>query len=40
MADGQTVTPGTQLTDGAINPHDLLRILGVRAVQDYELKEV
>ena len=40
VADGQTVTPGTQLTDGAINPHDLLRILGVRAVQDYELKEV
>ncbi len=40
VVDGQYVAPGTELTDGAVNPHDILRILGVRAVQDYELKEV
>ena len=31
---------GTPLTDGAQNPQDILRILGVRAVQDYQLREV
>ena len=40
VVDGQYITPGTQITAGAVNPHDVLRILGVRAVQDYQLKEV
>ena len=29
-----------ELIEGSINPHDLLRILGVKAVQDYLLREV
>ena len=40
MVDGQTVKAGDELIDGSINPHDLLRILGVKAVQEYLLKEV
>ena len=40
VEDGQYITPGTQITAGAINPHDVLRIMGVRAVQDYQLREV
>ncbi len=40
VTDGQYIKAGTVLTDGAVNPHDVLRILGVRAVQDYQLKEV
>ena len=40
VVDGQYITPGTQITAGAVNPHDVLRIMGVRAVQDYQLKEV
>ena len=31
---------GDELIEGSVNPHDLLRILGVRAVQEYLLKEV
>ena len=31
---------GDELTEGSVNPHDLLRILGVKAVQEYLLKEV
>ena len=38
--DGDTVTAGEELIEGSINPHDLLRILGVKAVQDYLVKEV
>ncbi|MDR2505725.1 MAG: DNA-directed RNA polymerase subunit beta' [Oscillospiraceae bacterium] len=40
VRDGDFVEAGTELIDGAINPHDLLRILGVRAVQEYLLREV
>jgi len=40
VTDGQTVEAGQELIDGSINPHDLLRILGVKAVQDYLLREV
>ena len=40
VADGETVPAGAELIEGAVNPHDLLRILGVRAVQEYLLKEV
>ncbi|MCQ2436876.1 MAG: DNA-directed RNA polymerase subunit beta' [Clostridia bacterium] len=38
--EGDTVKAGDELVDGSINPHDLLRILGVKAVQDYLVKEV
>ena len=37
---GDHVEAGDELTEGSINPHDLLRILGVKAVQEYLLKEV
>ncbi|MBE5783419.1 MAG: DNA-directed RNA polymerase subunit beta' [Clostridiales bacterium] len=40
VQDGQTVAAGDELIEGSVNPHDLLRILGVRAVQEYLLKEV
>ncbi|MBR5704565.1 MAG: DNA-directed RNA polymerase subunit beta', partial [Deltaproteobacteria bacterium] len=40
VQDGQTVEAGDELIEGSVNPHDLLRILGVRAVQEYLLKEV
>ena len=38
--DGDLVAAGAELTEGSINPHDVLRILGVKAVQDYIVKEV
>ncbi len=31
---------GDELTEGSVNPHDILRIKGVRAVQDYMIQEV
>ncbi len=37
---GQEIEAAKELTEGPINPHDLLRIKGVRAVQDYILREV
>ena len=40
VQDGQTVAAGDELIEGSVNPHDLLRILGVKAVQEYLLKEV
>lgn len=40
VADGDRVTMGQELTEGSINPHDLLRILGPRKVQVYLLQEV
>ncbi len=38
--DGVEVEAGDELTEGSVNPHDLMRIKGVRAVQDYLLREV
>ncbi len=38
--DGDSVQAGDELIEGSVNPHDLLRILGVKAVQEYLLKEV
>ena len=40
VAVGDHVEAGDELTEGSVNPHDLLRILGVKAVQEYLLKEV
>ncbi len=38
--DGDVIEAGASITEGPINPHDILRIQGVRAVQDYMMKEV
>ena len=38
--DGQVMEAGDELTEGSVNPHDILRIKGVRAVQDYMIREV
>ena len=38
--DGQVLEAGDELTEGSVNPHDLLKIKGIRAVQDYMLREV
>ena len=40
VADGAELEAGDELTEGSVNPHDILRIKGVRAVQDYMLREV
>ena len=40
VVDGEEVVQGQQLNEGALNPHDILRILDPRAVQDYLIKEV
>ena len=40
VLDGQVLEAGDELTEGSINPHDILKIKGVRAVQDYMLQEV
>jgi len=38
--EGKMIEAGDELTDGSVNPHDILKIKGVRAAQDYMLKEV
>ncbi len=40
VIDGDVLEAGDELTEGSINPHDLLKIKGLRAVQDYMLREV
>ncbi|MBQ3104506.1 MAG: DNA-directed RNA polymerase subunit beta' [Lachnospiraceae bacterium] len=40
IADGAVLEAGDELTEGSVNPHDLLKIKGIRAVQDYMLREV
>jgi DNA-directed RNA polymerase subunit beta' len=40
ITDGQMLEAGDELTEGSVNPHDLLKIKGIRAVQDYMLREV
>ena len=40
VVDGQELEAGDELTEGSVNPHDILKIKGVRAVQDYMLREV
>ncbi len=40
VREGMTVVAGDELTEGSVNPHDLLRIRGLRAVQMYLLREV
>jgi len=38
--DGKRVEPGDELTEGSVNPHDLLKVQGIRSVQMYLLREV
>ena len=40
IMDGAILEAGDELTEGSVNPHDILKIKGVRAVQDYMLQEV
>ncbi|MDD6610592.1 MAG: DNA-directed RNA polymerase subunit beta' [Clostridiales bacterium] len=40
VKDGEQIEQGHQLNEGALNPHDILRVLNPRAVQDYLIKEV
>lgn len=40
VSEGDNIEAGDELTEGSVNPHDILKIKGMRAVQDYMLKEV
>lgn len=40
VEDGQEIQAGDSITRGSVNPHDILRIRGVRAAQDYIIREV
>ena len=40
VLDEQMIEAGDELTEGSVNPHDLLKIKGIRAVQDYMIREV
>ena len=40
VTDGQVIEAGDELTEGSINPNDILKIKGVKGVQEYLLKEV
>ena len=40
IQDGAVLEAGDELTEGSVNPHDILKIKGLRAVQDYMIQEV
>ena len=40
VKDGQVIEAGDELTEGSVNPHDILKIKGLLAVQDYLIQEV
>ena len=40
VQDEEVLEAGDALTEGSVNPHDILKIKGVRAAQDYLLREV
>lgn len=40
VSQGDTVEPGDEITEGSVNPHDILKIKGVESVQSYLLQEV
>ncbi len=40
IMDGAVLEAGDELTEGSVNPHDIIKIKGIRAVQDYILREV
>ena len=38
--DGDVIGAGDEITEGSVNPHDILKIKGLRGVQDYMIQEV
>ena len=40
VEEGQKIRKGDKITDGSVNPHDILEIMGAQAVQDYLISEV
>lgn len=40
VSDGDEIEAGDELTEGSVNPHDILKIKGIRSVQDYMIQEV
>ncbi len=40
VMDGDVLEAGDEITEGSVNPHDIMKIRGARAVQDYLLREV
>ena len=40
VMSGDVIEDGDALTEGSVNPHDILRIKGIRGVQDYMIQEV
>lgn len=40
VVEGDVIEAGDELTEGSVNPHDILKIKGIRAVQDYMIQEV
>lgn len=40
VENGQEIKAGTRLIEGNVNPHDILKVLGVQATQNYIVKEV
>ena len=40
VRDGERVVAGDQLTDGSVSPHDILRVKGEKAVQEFLLQEI
>ncbi len=40
VLNGDVIEAGDELTEGSVNPHDILRIKGIRGVQDYMIQEV
>lgn len=40
VKEGQKIEAGDMLTEGSVNPHDILRVKGVQGVQDYIMREV
>ena len=38
--DGDLIEAGDEITEGSVNPHDILKIKGLRGVQDYMIQEV
>ena len=40
VTDGEIIEAGDELTEGSVNPHDILKIKGVEAVQNYMIREV
>ena len=38
--DGDYIEAGDEITEGSVNPHDILKIKGLRGVQDYMIQEV